>query len=512
MRRSRPESPSTAVLPARSVRSALSALVLTGAAAALLAAPAAGQVLPTRVVPISRADDVDMLPSRGLAMGGVGIAFRDTLADLWSNPAAGLRLSGAYAFGSPAGYEASRRTGEGGAVPVGVVGRRGAWFGAGALALQSVEPGRPGGGSSVPVLLDGGGSGAAGLGAAPSEESVYAFALLGRSWDGLAVGASVVAARRHAVDGIGLLYGESAGLDAAGDVATFRLGVLGEWSDGRSLEAVAAHSRTRMAHELVYADFTWDPETQFQTMTPRSERNAEEADVWALRVVHQRPLGDGWRIGWRATANLASYPTLPRYDAPRDGVTDLAGGSAEARAYELGVGFVRESGPVTLGADVAYEPIRSRVRGEEGGSTTVANRIRYSNGSVRLGAAREFRPEGAKHAVDVRVGLAARLVDYRLAQFDHRQGAGRDEHRTWMEWTPTWGGGIRFAAFEVRYHGSVLHGTERPGAGPDFSGCIDFCLAEPAIAPWPAGSLMEPRDVTVSSHQLFVSYTLGGAR
>ena len=481
----------------------------------LLAPPAAAQVILDRVAPIVRADGFEVLPSRQLGMGGVSIAFSDTFADPWSNPAAGARTSGARAFGSPVAYGVSGRAGGGEALPLGVIGRSGVWFGGGALALQSVEPGRVEG-FTGPVFLDvipvEEGE------AAPSLGSLYAFALLGRSWPerGLSLAGSVATARRHAVDGIGLLYDDGQLFESAGAASTFRLGLLHEGAGGGSFEAVAVHARTRMAHEVVYADWVWDPDTQMPTMTPREERNADDADVWGLQLLHVRPLGAAWRIGWLVTANVAAHPAVPRYDAPRDGITNIEGGRGAAYAWNLGVGVARDAGDLRLGADLIYEPIRSRIWGEDPTGTTVENRIHYSNGIVRLGAGREWRHHGAFDAADAQLGVEARFIDYRLAQLDHRQDAGRDEHRRWVEWTPTLGGGLRIGEVRLRYHASVLYGTERPGSpAPRFGPCDRCLLAEPAPADGflgPVPGRTEPVPVTVVIQQLFFSVAVGGGR
>ena len=501
----------------RTFRPATAMVALAPVAVLVLAAtPAAAQVIPDRVAPLVRADGFELLPSRQLGMGGVSIALGDTFGDPWSNPASAARITGARVFGSPIAYGVSARAGGGGALPVGVIGRSGPWFGAGAVALQTVQPGgtEPFTGpvlEEAPPLIEGG--------LEPARGSMYGFALLGRSWPerGLSLGASVVGARRHAVDGIGLLYADSHGLESSGVAATFRLGLLGEASDGRSFEAVAVHSRTRMVHDVTYAEWLWDPEAQMPTMTPREERNAEDADVWGLQLLHARPIAPGWRIGWLVTANLASHPAVPRYDNPRNGVTDIAAGRGETRAWNIGVGVARDDGPVSIGADLVYEPIRSLIRGEDGTGPTIENRIHYSNGIARIGAAREWRLARGLGVADARLGLAARLVDYRLAQVDHRQEAGRDEHRRWVEWSPTWGGGLRLGDVMVRYHASILYGTERPGVStPRFHPCDECFFAEPAeSAPLPGrvpGGALEPVAVTVVTQQLFVSVRVGGAR
>lgn len=474
---------------------------------AVLAAPAAGQVIPIRTAPLVRADGFDVLPSRHLGMGGVSIALRDTLGDPSSNPATAARVVGTRVFGSPVAYGVTGTAGGGGALPAGVIGRSGAWFGAGALAVQTVQPGRMGGFGGGPLPE---------AGEEPSRGSAYGFALLGRSWPdrGLSIGGSVLGARRGAVDGIGLLFGESERVASSGTMAAFRLGVLQEWSGGRSLEAVAVHSRTRMRHDVTYADIFWDPEMQQPIASPREERYADEADVWGVHVVHVRPLTPGWRIGLVATGNRVEYPTIPRYDLPRNGITNIASGEGEAHAYNVGVGVARDGGPVRLGVDLVYEPIWTRLRGEARTGAALENRIRFTNAVLRAGAGREWRLGDAGSAVEARVGVATRLVTYRLTQLEDAQAAVRGHEDAWVEWTPTWGTGFRLGDVEIRYHGSIAYGTSRPGGstpqpGPCGGG---FCVALDALSipPGPAAADRTAHGpVRVVTQQFLISVPVG---
>ncbi|MGH7475623.1 MAG: hypothetical protein ACRELD_04985 [Longimicrobiales bacterium] len=501
--------------------------LLLPALLAVATAPAAAQVIPIRTVPIVQADGLEILPSRHLGMGGVSIALPDTLGDLSENPATGARLTGALVFGSPMLYSVSDDAGAGRALPLGALGRSGAWFAAGALALQAVETApRPGGSLSFggPDFRRGGED----EDTDRTRGSAYGFAMLGRSWSGsgLAVGGSVLAARRKAVDGIGLLYGESEGVEPFGHLAVLRVGVLKEWPGARSLEAVAVHSRTRMTHDVTYVDRFWDPDQQQPVSEQRQERNEDEADVWGLHVVHARPLGSGWRIGWLLTGNRIWYPSVPRYDVPKDGIMNIGSGRGEAHAYNLGIGLATTETPLRLGIDVVYEPIWSRVWGVAEAPTAtltgdtipvggriVENRLRFSNALLRLGGRREWRLDRGD-AVDVQFGVATRLVNYRLAQFDHRQAAGRNDDERWIEWTPTWGASLHLGGVEVRYHGSLTRGTQRPGvAAADPVPCPGICVALASLVPRPA-----PRDpsrlddVSVVTQQIFVSVPIGNAR
>lgn len=473
---------------------------------AALAAPVAGQIIPIRTAPLVRADGFDVLPSRHLGMGGVSIAFRDTLGDPSVNPATAGRMTGARAFGAPVAYGVTGNGGGGGALPVGVIGRAGGWFGAGAFAAQTVQPGELGGfGGFGPTFIE--------EEEAPSRGSTYGFALLGRSWAdrGLSVAGSVLAGRRGAVDGIGLVYGESDRVASSGTVAAFRLGVVGEWSGGRSIEAVAVRSSTRMTHDVTYTDFFWDPETQQPTPRPREERYADEADVWGLHVVHSRPLAPGWRVGWLATANRVANPSIPRYDLPRNGILNISSGEGEAYAYDFGVGFARDGGPVRLGLDLLYEPIWTRLRGEDRTGAALENRIRFRNAVVRTGAGRTWQLKTPGSAIEAQVGVLTRLVGYQLTQLDHGRAEVRRHEDGWVEWTPTWGTVFRLGDVEVRYHGSIAYGTSRPGgAAPEPQPC--FCVAL-EILPGPApADRMAHGPVRVVTQQVLISVPVGKVR
>lgn len=474
---------------------------------AALAAPAAAQIIPLRTAPLVRADGFDVLPSRHLGMGGVSIAVRDTLADASVNPAAAGRLTGAWAFGSPVAYGVSKNGGGGGALPVGVIGPAGGLFGAGAFAAQTVQPGELRSFSQVGPTFGEEEEG-------PSRGSAYGFALLGRSWPerGLSVGGSVMGARRGALDGLGLVYGESERVESSGTEAEFRLGVVREWSGGRSLEAVAVHSRTRMTHDVTYVDFFWDPETQQPTPRPREERYADEADLWGLHVVHARPLAPGWRVGWLATANFVAQPRVPRYDLPRNGILNIASGEGEAHAYNVGVGLARDRGPVRLGLDLLYEPIWTRLHGEDGTGVALENRVRFRNGILRTGAGRTWRLDDAGSTVEAQVGVLTRLVRYRVTQLDHGRAEVRRHEDGWMEWTPTWGTAFRLGDVEIRYHGSIAYGTSRPGGGaPEPRACP--CVMAADIMPGPApGDRTAHGPVRVVTQQVLISVPVGRVR
>src|SRR2546428_13262152 len=125
------------------------------------------------------------------------------------------------------------------------------------------------------------------------------------------------------------------------------------------------------------------------------------------------------------------------------------------------------------GADAGYQPIWSSTWSEAAtptatargdtipvGGRTVDNGFHFSNALFRLGVSREVVRSLTKTAA-LQLGLVVRSVHYNLAQRDFVDGATRRVEESWLEWTPTWGLSVRFPELELRYRGSVTHGTER---------------------------------------------------
>ena len=103
---------------------------------------AAAQVIPIQTVPLVPADQFDIFPSLGLAMGGVSIALADTLHDPFVNPATGARLRTAHLLGSPTFYGVSDDAGAGRTLPLALFTAARTWFGGLALAVQQLDAGR----------------------------------------------------------------------------------------------------------------------------------------------------------------------------------------------------------------------------------------------------------------------------------------------------------------------------------------------------------------------------------
>ncbi|HSL70999.1 MAG TPA: hypothetical protein VK864_12205, partial [Longimicrobiales bacterium] len=102
------------------------------------------------------------------------------------------------------------------------------------------------------------------------------------------------------------------------------------------------------------------------------------------------------------------------------------------------------------------------------------------------------------------LGLAVHSIHYWLDQHDHVQVSDRSHEERWVEWTPTWGLTLRFPELEIRYHGSVTHGTGRPGGVPIFARALEDLAVGGNILAAPSGPI-DFADVRVTTHQISVS-------
>ncbi len=483
------------------------------------AGPAAAQLISIRTVPISQSHQFDFLPSISRAMGGVTIASGDSLLDPFGNPAYGARLHAARFFSSPGVYGVSRDAGAGRTLPLGALGRSGAWYWGVTVAAQQVD------------LSDLTGPGPLPLTSCPNCETVgldlstddrthgnsYASAIVGRAFPtlGLSVGGSVSWAGLHAVDGVDLLYANSARVRQRGHALDLRLGGLKEWDGEHSLAAVLVHHRYASTHDVFYLDGIWDPGGPGFGFRPRVEQNLDHTNTWGLHLEYQQPLrAEGWRLGWLATTNLASHPKIPNYELqniPRD--------PGHSTAFNLGVGIDHAGQGARFGADLVYEPIWSYTWADAAGPVstttggtipaggkTIENWFRFSNAVLRMGFSQDLPLEKTLRAMGVQLGLDVHRIHYSMEQRNNVQSSTRHLREGWMEWSPTWGLSFRFPTVEVRYRGSVTNGTGRPGVGrPDVFAETDLASGPILVAPSGPVSI---GSVKVTTHQVSLSLPL----
>jgi hypothetical protein len=471
---------------------------------------ASAQLISIRTVPVSQSHQFEFFPSTALPMGGVRIALPDSLLDPFVNPAAGTRVGATRFFGAPNVFSVSDDAGGGRTLPLGALTRAGAWHGGLWLALQQVDRSERSQFLPCPVCTS------------ASVESLtntnsYAHASLGRTLGtkGLSIGGSLMWSGLNAIDGVDLLYAGARDISQSGHSLDMRLALLKEWDDSRTFEAVLVHNRISIAHAVQYVDMVWDPTNQQFTGQPRSEENLDRTNTWGLHLGWQQPIaGTGWRIGWIATANRMDHPKIPNYEImniPRD--------PGNSSAFNVGLGIARSVANARFGVDVIYEPIWSHtwadaaepVTTAEGemiaaGGMTIENRFRFHNAALRLGFDQRFMlPDGV--GAGLQLGLRVRSFDYQLRQWNHIEITNRRQHEDWVEWTPTWGLLLGFPTLDVRYRGSVTHGTGRPGVANNGGVFTRGDIASTNILVAPSGPLTLG-EVRVVTHEISVSLPL----
>jgi len=504
----------------------LRATLIVASLLALPATPLAAQLIQIKTLPIADGDQWRFFPSANQGLGGVSIALRDSLLDPFDNPAKGSRLSdrtkGIF-FGSPTAYSVSQNAGGGMTLPLGGIVRSGSMFGGFAVAIQEIDAAQtqerffP---PTVDVLRQDGTP--APTPSNPSRQNRFAFGTIGRTFEraGISVGASALWSGLNDVDGVDLLYAGSAGIDQHGSALDVRLGFLKEWTGQRSLEAIVLHDRFGMTHDVTWLDQVWDPNTRTIMSQPRMDHNLDRTNTWGLHLGYSQPLAaSGWRVGAIATTNLMSHPKLPDYQITQ--VMVIPWDPGHSAAYDLGVGIAKSAGLTTFGVDAIYEPIRTHTWGETpssivtqlgtipAGGKTTENHFRFSNAIVRTGIGQEIPIDtvrGTIKSIRLELGLGLRSIGYTLDQFDHVTQAARSDRQSWIEWTPTWGLGLRFSDLELRYMGRKTTGTGRPGivnnGGP---------IALASVADQGRNFLSAPSgpmtltNVVVTTHQISVS-------
>jgi hypothetical protein len=249
-----------------------------------------------------------------------------------------------------------------------------------------------------------------------------------------------------------------------------------------------------MTQDVHYTTRTFPPGGGVLT-AERQDHNLDHTVIWGAHTQYMQPVGgDGWRIGWLATANRLSHPKIPNYqlqNIPRDPGTTYG--------YNIGVGAGRVVRGTSFGIDVIDEPMFSSTWGTAGvdttgatgiviraGDRTVSNKFNFSNATVRIGLGHEITmAKDSSSAFGFQLGLVAHSINYRLRQTNHVQGTSRVQDEGWTEWTPTLGFRWRTRDFEMVY-------TYRRTCGP--SACIDLAMGDKVnlVAPNPGGIIAAP--------------------
>jgi hypothetical protein len=423
----------------------LRTVALNLAAACSLALPAVlhAQHISIKTVPVPTGEQFTIFPSRSMGMGDVHIAVDDPQLDPFWNPSRGSKSDELRLYVVPTFYGETNNWVSGRTLPLAAVvpGRR--FFGAAAFALQQLgDTRRTGGWFAEPgssVIRDN------------SSSNVYVFGSLGAKLaERTALGVSAYRVDLEAVDGVNMLYGNSLAVEQGGDLTEFRAGALHDFGAERLLDVVVLTSRLDMRHTVHYGE--WGP--GWNELRRWSELEEDRTITWGAQLRYGQPVADGARLGLLFTGNTKAHPKIPNYNVvniPRD-----PGNSA---MFNVGVGISNTSGPAIIGVDVIYEPGRSHtwayadtVTATPSGSIpiggkTVDNQFRFSNWTVGVGLNRE----GARYGLQA--GLRLKETRYTLDQQNFLTETRRNTRESWMEWTPSWSGILKFAEFDLRYTG-----------------------------------------------------------
>jgi hypothetical protein len=477
---------------------------------AATAAPAAAQLINLRTVPVAAGDQFLIFPSDHLALGGVRIALADPWLDPFVNPARGSQVVESQVFTAPTFYSIGQHAGSAATLSAGaLVGGR--VFGGALLALQQIKSGQdffgpwPTWDAAIlpPNALS-----------RRSATNKYGYLSIGSRLPGrAAVGVSGLFADLNAIDGVEHLYAMSTSIDQSGSLADVRVGATKELGEGGLVEAVGVYNHFAATHDVVYLDwvlvdsinYVWEEQERLET-------NHDRSDTWGLHLGFRRPVGtQGWTVGGIVTGNYKSHPSIPNYELvniPRD--------PGHSTALNVGVGMAKQTGPVTLGMDLIYEPGWSSTWANAASATptvdgdtipvggrTVENEFQFSNAYINVGGGYEVG------VATFQLGVQVRAYDYHLDQWNNVETTSRRQNEQWMEWTPSWGVRVRLKGVQLRYLGRVTTGTGLPGVawnGATVTRAENMGFANDIVVP-PGGPLTL-QDAEVWTHQISVAVPL----
>jgi hypothetical protein len=475
------------------------------ACAALLLSPAAAaaQHITLKTVPIPLGEQFQLLPSRNLGMGSVRVAIDDPLLDPFTNPARGAAVDELRIFVLPTVYSETNNTLGGRSLPIAAVipGRH--VFGGFAFAMQQVDnPNRWG---WVPWQGD------QSVFQENSSSNVYVQGTLGaRLGRATSIGASYYHADLDAVDAVNLLYGQSIAIDQDGSVGEARVGLAHDLGGERRLDAVVLRSDVDMTHDVLYQEWSWVASEPL--VRSWNELNQDRTITWGAHLRYTQPLGtQGARIGFIATGSTKSHPKIPNYN-----VVNIPRDPGNSTAFNFGVGLSKLTAATAYSMELIFEPGRSHTWAYadtavttpggviQPGEKTVDNQFRYGNWNLAAGVQHETDRAGFQ------LGIRVHQTRYSLEQHNFLADTLRNTDERWIEWSPSWGGVLKFADFDLRYTGRF---TAKGSPDAVFRGGVDVMMADaPGLGVdfvvGPTGPVSLP-EFRVTMHRLMVSVPFG---
>lgn len=411
--------------------------------------PASAQLVTPKTVPVFQNQQFDLLPSATAGMAGVSIAFDDSLADAFVNPAKATRLRGGTFFTAPYRHRVSGDRGGGRTMPLGGLATFDDWTVGGAFALQQLDRAGPMGFS--PLISD-----------RTATNQYLMLSVARRMGAGVSIGAGASFAGLGAVDGVDLLYPGSDRIGQSGSSSDLRLGLTKSFAPHETFELLVLRNQFDVTHDVHFGGFVWDTLSWRPIVIDRAERNEDRTRIWGVHAEYTRPVGNaGWRIGWLTTINQLSHPKIPNYvlqSIPRDPGSTIAANA--------GFGLARDFGASTFGLDLILEPMTSTTWADAardtaivGGGTiraggkTVENSFNFTNAILRIGVGHEIPvAKDSSSVFGFQLGLGAYSIKYRLGQTNNVERTFREQDENWIEWTPTVGFAFRTRTLHLRYN------------------------------------------------------------
>ncbi len=464
------------------------------------------QFISIKSLPVVTGDQFLLYPSQNISMGNVNIAVDDPWLDAFVNPATGSRISGLNIFVQPTFYTVSENLGGARTFPGTLFLKNENWFGVLSISIQQLEAAN----LSNPDFFNSQPSGPADR----FSTNRYAFISLGRrlSSKGFSVGGSLFWSDLNAVGGVDLLYNQSTNISQNGEVYELRAGLLYE-DDYSSFEILALYNNYEMLHEVTYRDFIWMDNTNSWEDDVRIEKNLDHTDTYGAHIAYKEKLNEGPQIGALATVNWKTHPKIPNYEVmniPRD--------PGDTWAFNFGVGLGVDNEKGRFGLDFIFEPVWSNTwaNAEEEidigngqkimpGQKTIENNFTFNNWIARIGINKLYK------AFDLSAGLIINSRRYNLDQFDYIQRSSRSQEEDWTEYIWSWGLGLHFTRFNLKYTGRLITGSGIPSINRGWwiRTEADFQAGLADIIAAPAGNLSIDYK-TVFTHQFVIQVPLGG--
>jgi len=463
------------------------------------------QFISIKSLPVVTGDQFLIYPSQNIAMGNVNIALDDPWLDSFINPAKGSRISGTTLFIQPTFYTISDNLGGARTFPGTLFLKKEDWFATLSASFQQLEAAN----LNNPNQFTFNESGLTDR----YSTNRYAFISLGKKlpFEGFSVGGSLFWTDLNAVGGVDLLYNQSTSIVQNGDIYEFRAGLLYE-DHYSSFEVLGLYNRYEMLHEVTYQDFFWDNSINSLVDDSRIEMNLDHTDTYGAHIAYKEKLEkEGPQIGALATVNWKTHPKIPNYEImniPRD--------PGNTWAYNFGVGIGIENEQTRFGLDFIFEPVWSNTwaNAEEEidlgggrkilpGEKTIENNFTFNNWIARIGVNKIYK------SYDFSGGLEINSRRYNLDQFDYELQSKRSQEEDWTEYIWSWGIGLHFSRFNLKYNGRIITGAGIPSINRGWVSFDNTRLAASDIIAAPAGSLQTDFQ-TVYTHQFIIQIPLSG--